>query len=117
MAALLPVEPDFRENRRDDGRTDFAALKARGMVRDKRGDEIPIDRPVHRWSALDRDRLYQGYCGLLTAGASERAARDWIAARAAELKMSEARAVAISNEGNGQWPGGNMRWWRGVSLA
>jgi hypothetical protein len=97
MAALLPVEPDFRENRRDDGRTDFAPLKARGLVRDKGGNKVPIDRPVHTWSALDRDRLYQGYCGLVTAGASERAARDWIAARAAELNMSEARAIAIIN--------------------
>src|SRR4051812_45345452 len=108
---MLPVDPDHRQNRRVDGRTDFAALKARGLVRDKEGNEIPIDKPHHTWSALDRDRLYQAYCEFAKACSGERAIRNWIEARAVELRMSPERARDVINEGNGQHAEHNMQWW------
>lgn len=113
---MRPVEPDYRENRRDDGYSDFAALKASGHVRDKRGDIIPIDKPHIEWAPLDRDHLYQRYCEFAKTGAGEEALAAWIDREAEPLRMSATRAADIINEGNGQYPGANMRWWRGVSL-
>lgn len=113
---MLPVDPNHAENRRDDGRSDFAALKARRLVRDKTGEIIPIDKPHNEWSALDRDRLYQRYCEFAKAGHDEDKLRAWIAREAEQLRMSPRRAADIINEGNGQYPGANVQWWRGVSL-
>lgn len=113
---LLPVDPDHRRNVRDDGETDFAALKAKGLVRTKLNSIIRIDEPKNKWSALQRDQLYQAFCEMMKSNPSERFVRQWIEDRAKELDMSVRRAIDIINEGNGQYPGANMQWWRGVSL-
>jgi hypothetical protein len=114
---MLPVNPNHRTNVRDDEHRDFAALLAEGKVRSKHGGIIDIDKAHNDWSALDRDRLYQGYCTLVLSGASPESVRTWLKERTLELGMSDRRARDIINEGNGQWPGQNMQWWRGVSLT
>lgn len=113
---MLPVDPRHRENQRDDEYTDFAELKANGMVRDKSGTVVSIDKPMNQWSPRQRDELYQEYCELVKSGATERVMTAWIEGQAARLRMSKERAVDIINEGNGEHPGHNMRWWRGVSV-
>lgn len=115
-AMMLPVASNHHLPHRDDGHADFAALLATGHVRSKHGGVIDIHEPHNKWSAHQRDVLYQGYCNLVKSGASEESVRTWLAARCGELGMSDARARAIINEGNGQWPGENMMWWRGVSV-
>jgi hypothetical protein len=113
---LMPVDPDHRQNRRDDGETDYAALKAKGLVRSKHGRILRIDEPKNKWSALQRDQLYQSFCEMMKAKPSERFIRQWIEDHAKELDMSVWRAIDIINEGNGQSHDANMQWWRGVSL-
>lgn len=113
---LLPVDPNHTQNVRDDGETDFAALKAKGLVRTKLNRIIRIDEPKNKWSALQRDQLYQAFCEMMKGNPSERFIRQWIEDHAKELDMSVWRAIDIINEGNGQYPGANMQWWRGVSL-
>jgi|GEM_PF-3589576 len=113
---MLPISPAHHLPHRDDGHKDFAQLLATGHVRDKTGKVIDIHKPHNDWSAHQRDVLYQGYCELVESGASEDSVRTWLAARCVELGMSEARGRDIINEGNGQFPGGNMQWWRGVSV-
>lgn len=114
---FLPVDPGHATNPpRDDGFEDFAVLKAKGQVRDKRGAIISIDKPHTDWTALQRDELYQGFCAFAKVHADEVAQRRWVEGQAARLGMSFARATDIINQGNGQWLSPNSRWWRGVSV-
>src|SRR4051794_5458899 len=114
---MRPVDPNHRKNVRTDGRTDFHLLLAKGQVRSKHGRAISIHKPHNKWSALERDRLYQGYCEIAKHGASEEAIRTWIHERAAELHMSVDRARDVINQGNGEFAKDNMQWWRGVSIT
>jgi len=121
--ALPPVPPDFRSNRRDDGFTDFDALKASGWVRDKRGNRIAIDAPHVEFSALQRDRLFQAYCQFAATHRTDAEVRAWIKREAAVIvsgrdgrAMSPARATRVIGQGLGEWDSPNSMWWRGVSL-
>jgi len=113
---LLPVDPRHRENHRDDGETDFALLKAKGLVRTKANGIVSIDKPRNKWSPFQRDELYQAFCEMMKTKPTDRFVEHWVEDHAKALDMSVTRATDIINEGNGEWPGHNMQWWRGVSL-
>ncbi len=113
---LLPIDPKHRENHRDDGESDFAALKAKGLVRTKANSIVRIDKPRNKWSPLQRDELYQAFCEMMKTNPSDRFVEQWIEDKANALHMSAARATDIINEGNGEWLGHNMQWWRGLSV-
>jgi hypothetical protein len=114
---VLPVDPNHTQNVRDDGYDDFEMLKSQGLVRDKQGRIIPVEKPHVDFSALQRDELYQGYCEMMRDEPSARFVSQWIEREAGRIGMSVSRARAVINEGNGQWPGANMRWWRGLSVS
>jgi hypothetical protein len=114
---MLPVDPNHEQNVRDDGHDDFKVLKSQGLVRDKQGNIIPAEKPHNQFSALERDQIYQGYCRMMRDDPSPRFVADWIRREAGKIGMSEGRARDVINEGNGQWPGANMRWWRGLSVT
>lgn len=113
---MLPVDPNHRENHRDDGYGDFTELKAQGLVRDMQGRIIPVDKPHLEFTALQRDQIYQAYCEMMKEEPSGRFVRDWIERENGKIGMSPGRARDIINQGNGQHPGKNMQWWRGLSL-
>ena len=60
---LQKVDPNHAKPvPRDDEWEDFASLKAKGEVRDKRGNIIKIDKPHKDLSARQRDEFYQSFC-------------------------------------------------------
>jgi len=69
--AIQPVPSDHARNRRDDAYADYESLKANGQVRNKSGKIIDIDEPQTRFSAIDRDRLFQKYCEFMRTGPGE----------------------------------------------
>ena len=113
---FLPIDPAHAQPvPRDDDYADFAILKAKGEVRDKRGNVIKIDKPHSEWSARQRDELYQAFCLFAKTNRNPEVLQRWVEREAAQLGMSPKRAEDIINQGNGEWSSPNSRWWRGVS--
>ena len=69
--AIRPVPSDHARNRRDDAYADYESLKVNGQVRNKSEKIIDIDEPQTRFSAIDRDRLFQKYCEFMRTGPGE----------------------------------------------
>jgi hypothetical protein len=118
-----PVPADHFQNHRDDEHTDFARLKASGLVRDKRGNVIHPDAPRTDFSALDRDRLFQAYCAWRAMNPSADQEAGWVANKAAKIinrltakAMSPKRAADIIGQGCDGWESRNSMWWRGLSV-
>lgn len=121
---IPPVPDDHTVNRRDDEHEDFARLRSSGLVRDKRGKVIRIDKPHSDFSALDRDKLFQAYVAWRAANPSADNEARWIADRSAQIisavsgkRMSPKRAQDIIGQGSGCWDSRNSMWWRGVSVS
>jgi len=130
-APMPPVDPDHRENKRDDTHRDFAELRATGRVRNKQGDIVGIDEPATDFTPRQRDALYQAYCAFASPVQGgpvpdDTACKAWIKEAAASVigaktgnAISPGRAADLIGQGNGEWTlpeGANAAWWRGCSL-
>lgn len=122
---FLLIPHDHDQNKRDDGHTDFAELRAQGMIRDREGEVIEIKSIWHAWGAYRMDRFFQAYCRVATDAHARGepfpsdSVRDWVRDEAARIGMPLETAHRIIRDGCG----GNKRldvpnamWWRGASV-
>lgn len=120
---LLPIPSDHAQNHRTDQHSDFADLKAQGLIRDRDGEIIEIRSIWHAWGAYRMDKFFQAYCKVASR-ARERgetqpsdSVRDWVAEEAARQGMTIEFAHRIIRDGcTPQSLGNNAAWWRGASI-
>ncbi len=121
---LIPWDHD--QNKRDDEHTDFAELRAKGLIRDRDGEIIELKSIWHAWGAYRMDRFFQAYCRVAKDAYARGepfpsdSVRDWVRDEAARIGMPHATALRIIRDGcggNKPLDVPNAMWWRGASIA